>query len=175
LTRKANYFLFKRVYRVFTMANILTKKGLQELQAELKKIVEIDLPQTLSSLNTAREEGDLKENAGYQTALKVKDELTTRQQEIEEILSNYELIDETKKPTKGVKTASIGSTIKVVYLDSDTEYTLTIVGSSESNILDDKISNESPLANAILGKKVGDKVTFKTPKGRLEVKLLEIK
>jgi transcription elongation factor GreA len=157
------------------MANYLTRKGLQELEAELKKIVEVDLPQTLDSLNSARQEGDLRENAGYQTAVKVKDELTARQQELEDILGNYELIDETKSSKKGAAVVQIGSEVTVVYTESKEELNFTIVGSSESNVLTNKISNESPLAVAIMGKKAKDKVSFKAPIGKIEVEIIEVK
>jgi transcription elongation factor GreA len=157
------------------MANYLTRKGLQELEAELKKIVEVDLPQTLDSLNSARQEGDLRENAGYQTAVKVKDELTARQQELEDILGNYELIDETKSSKKGAAVVQIGSEVTVVYTESKEKLNFTIVGSSESNVLTNKISNESPLAVAIMGKKAKDKVSFKAPIGKIEVEIIEVK
>lgn len=157
------------------MAYYLTKKGLQDLEEELKKIVDIDLPKALEEINTARSEGDLRENAGYQSAIKVKDELTARQQEIEEVLKSYEIIEEDNSSTKVRKTTvQIGVTVKIIYTESKLEYTAQIVGTSESNMLNNKISNESPLAIAIMNKKVGDKATFKTPSGRLEVKILEI-
>jgi transcription elongation factor GreA len=155
------------------MPHFLTKQGLIELEEELKKINEVDLPATLEAVNSARQEGDLRENAAYQTALKVKDELTTRQQELEEILKDYEIIEQTV--SKGAPQVQIGSTVKVIYTEEETEFTFTIVGTSESDILANKISNESPIAMAILNKKVGDIAKFKAPKGKLEVKILEIK
>ncbi len=155
------------------MPHFLTKKGLIEIEVELKKINEVDLPATLESVNSARQEGDLRENAAYQTALKVKDELTTRQQELEEILKDYQIIEQTV--SKGAALVQLGSTVKVVYTEENLEYKFTIVGTSESDILANKISNESPIAQAILNKKVGDIAKFKAPKGKLEVKILEIK
>jgi transcription elongation factor GreA len=155
------------------MPHFLTKKGLIELEVELKKINELDLPAILEAVNSARQEGDLRENAAYQTAQKVKDELTTRQQEIDDILKDYEIIEQ--KISKGAAIVQLGSTVKVVYPDESTEFTFTIVGTSESDILANKISNESPIAQAILNKKVGDVAKFKAPKGKLEVKILDIK
>lgn len=154
------------------MAHYITQQGLQEIQDELALLLEVKLPKTLQDINTAREEGDLKENAGYQTALKVKDELIVRQQELEEILSSYEIIDETAHSKS--KNVTIGSSVKVKYLHDNSEYSFRIVGSSESDPLSGKISNESPLASAILNKKVGAMAKFKSPKGKLEIEILEI-
>lgn len=156
------------------MPHFLTKEGLKDLQDELKKIVDVDLPATLVSLNTAREDGDLKENAAYQTALKVKDDLTTRQQEIEEILKDYEIIEDVSSKS-GSKTIQIGSTVVIKYQDEDQEITVKIVGSSESDVLTGKISNESPLANAIMGREKGDVCSFKSPSGKLTVKIIDVK
>jgi len=157
------------------MSQFLTKKGLKDLQNELKKIVEKDLPETLASLNSAREDGDLRENAAYQTAVKVKDDLTTRQQEIEEILKDYEIIEEEDPNSKTKsKIVQLGTNLKVEYTDSNGVFEFQIVGSSESDVLANKISNESPIAEALLGRKVGDIVSFKSPSGKLSVKILEI-
>ena len=157
------------------MPQFLTKNGLKDLQNELKKIVDVDLPSTLISLNIAREEGDLRENAAYQTAMKVKDELTTRQQELEEILKNYEIIEEEDpKSTNKSKIIQLGTNLTIEYVDTKATFSLQIVGSSESDILANKISNDSPIAEALLGRKVGDTVSFRSPSGKLSVKILEI-
>ena len=154
------------------MAHYLTKTGLADLQKELHKIVEEDLPNTLAAISQAREEGDLKENAGYQTALKVKDELTTRQQEIEEILKDYEIIEEST--TKGNSTVNIGNRVKLLFVETKEEMEIFIVGASEANLLENKISNESPLVQAILEKAIGEEVSYKSPNGEVKVKILEI-
>jgi len=153
------------------MPNLVTKHGLKDLEAELKKITEIDLPDCLKSVASAREEGDLKENAGYQTALKVKDELYSRIQEIEDVLNDYEIIDETVGDLKNVQ---VGSNVKIEYESDKSTMVVKIVGSSESDVITGKISNEAPLAQAILGKKVGQLASFKSPSGKLNVKILEI-
>lgn len=157
------------------MPHFITKQGLKDLQDELKKLLEIDLPQTLAALTTAREDGDLKENAGYQTSLKVKDELTTRQQEIEEILKDYQIIDEEKQNTVGGSVVKVGSQVKIEYESTKVVQEIKIVGSSESDVLSGRISNESPLSIAILGKKAGQSAVFKSPNGKLSVKVIEIK
>lgn len=153
------------------MPYFLTKEGLIELQGELNRIVEQDLPVTLESLNSAREEGDLKENAGYQTAIKVRDELVFRQTEIEDILKDYQIIEENTTNNRKVQ---IGSHVKLETVDQKQILEFRIVGTSESDVLAGKISNESPLALAILNKTVGDIAEYKTPNGKIKVKILEI-
>ncbi len=153
------------------MPYFLTKQGLHELEEELKKIQSEDLPAVLNSLNIARQEGDLKENAGYQSAIKVKDELEARVSELEGILNDYDIIEEDKIDNK---TVQIGNSVKILFIDMDKEMDLKIVGTSESNSLENKISNESPLAQAILGKKANSTVTYKTPLGKSKVKILSI-
>ena len=153
------------------MPHYLTKEGLVEIQTELEKILQVDLPQTQEAINVAREDGDLKENAAYQTAMKVRDELEARKIEIEEVLKNYEIIATVKS---GTKTIQIGSSLKLKYTSPNKEFTVKIVGSSESDILSGKISNESPLAQSIVGKKAGQKAKFKSPQGQVEVEILEI-
>lgn len=153
------------------MPYYLTKPGLKSLQEEQKRISEIDLPQTLASINEAREAGDLKENAAYQTALKVKDELNVRLNEIEEILGDFEIIEEGKGSNK---TVQIGNTVKVQFIETEKTVQFKIVGTSESDILTNKVSNEAPIARAVIGKNLNEKVTYKSPNGKIEVKILEI-
>lgn len=154
------------------MTNYLTKEGLTELSAELKSITEIKLPDTLESINKALAEGDVRENSGLDAAKIERDKLVARQQEIEEILSNYEIIDE--KNAHSSKSVKIGSSVKIQYLSDDSVYELRIVGNSEADIIENKISNESPLAQAILGKTAGQESSFKSRSGNIKVKVLEI-
>ncbi len=154
------------------MSHLITQNGLEELVLELKKIKEKDLPSTLESLNLARKEGDLKENATYQTALKVKDELEYRISEIENILNDYEIIKEGISKNNKV---SLGSNVKIELLNQKQILEVQIVGSSESNILKFKVGNNSPLVNAILNKTVGDILEYRSPSGKVKVKILEVK
>lgn len=154
------------------MTNYLTKEGFTELSAELKSITEIKLPDTLESINKALAEGDVRENSGLDAAKIERDKLVARQQEIEEILSNYEIIDE--KNAHSSKSVKIGSSVKIQYLSDNSVYELRIVGNSEADIIENKISNESPLAQAILGKTAGQESSFKSKSGHIKVKVLEI-
>ena len=155
------------------MSNFLTKEGLEQMIARRDAINNTLLPQITIDVNNARDQGDLKENAGFQTALKVRDELVAELSQIDEVLnSSYELIDSTKD-SKGL--VRLGSTVKIQFVETKTEQAVKIVGSSESDILEGKISNMSPLAEAILGQKAGAVCKFKAPQGELSVKILEIK
>lgn len=157
------------------MTQYLTKQGLADLQAELEQINEVKIPKSLSDLNEARSEGDLSENSGYEAAKEDIKKLEAKRIQIEETLEDYELIEETskKKPSKRV---NIGGTVEVEYLNTSTKqnFTLTIVGSSESDAINGKISNESPIALAILGKKEGEEVSFRIKREFKKVKIIKI-
>jgi transcription elongation factor GreA len=155
------------------MSNYLTKDGLNQLQTRKKEIEGNLLPAIQIDITTARDQGDLKENAGFQTALKVRDELISELAQIEDVLnSQITLIDD-----KAIKNnvVGIGNTVSVEYVANKTKQTFKIVGTSESNVLENKISNLSPLAESILGKCNGAVCDFKTPSGMIQVKILEIK
>ncbi len=153
------------------MANYLTQQGLTDLKAELKEIVDVKMPLVLDSINKAIAEGDLRENSGLDAAKLEREKLETRLDEIKSITNDYELIDESKNNSQSVR---IGSSVKIKYLRDNAEFDFRIVGMSESDALNGRISNESPLAVAILGKKVGDTGIFKSKSGNVEVKVLEI-
>ena len=154
------------------MTNYLTQQGLDELQAELKEILEVKLPETLESINKALAEGDARENSGLDAAKIERDKLVTRQQEIEDILSNFEIIDE--QTASQAKTVRIGSSVRILYLSDNSIVELKIVGSSEADVLTNKISNESPIAQAILGKKPSDEAKLKHKGNVILIKILEI-
>jgi transcription elongation factor GreA len=137
------------------MPHLLTKEGLQALQEEFANIKDVLLPQVIASIEAARAQGDLRENADYEISLAKKLELEARLAEIEEILNDYQIIDSQDTQHKVVK---VGSSVKVQYLDTNKIFELKIVGASEANVLNSRISNESPLARAILGKSVGAEV-----------------
>jgi len=137
------------------MPHLLTKEGLQALREEFANIKDVLLPQVIASIEAARAQGDLRENADYEISLAKKLELEARLAEIEEILNDYQIIDSQDTQHKVVK---VGSSVKVQYLDTNKIFELKIVGASEANVLNSRISNESPLARAILGKSVGAEV-----------------
>jgi transcription elongation factor GreA len=155
------------------MSNYLTQDGLNQLIARKTEIESNLLPAIQIDITTARDQGDLKENAGFQTALKVRDELVSELAQIEDVLNSQITIIEEKSTQNNI--VSLGNTVTVEYLATKTKQVFKIVGTSESNVLEGKISNLNPLAESILGKAAGDKCEFKSPSGMIQVKILEIK
>ena len=136
----------------------LTKAGLNKLQDELSTLVHVTREQVKQQLAEARAQGDLSENADYDAARGKQAEVEGRIKEIEDILANYDLIEENSKNSNKV---GLGSTVTVRYVDLDKESTYMIVGSVEADALNNKISNESPLGAALIGNVVGKEVEVK--------------
>ena len=132
----------------------LTKEGVSKLEAEYRQLLDVERPNVTKELVEARALGDLSENADYDAAREAQARIEARIQEIEAILGNYELIKE-KASTKSVQVGSY-VTVKMIEFDETDKY--EIVGTIEANPLENKISNESPLAKAILGHKIGEVV-----------------
>lgn len=170
LTKDKKFYSIIRA--LLDMTNYITKEGLEELKNELKNIVEVELPKALESINRALAEGDLRENSALDSAKLERDKLVARQNEIDEVLSDYQII--TENEDDGSKIVKIGSTVKIQYLHDNSMFELKIVGVSESDAISGKISNESPLAQALLGKKEGFQTTFKAGKNDIDVKVLEV-
>ena len=138
----------------------LTKDGVAKLEAEYRHLLDVERPAVTKELVEARALGDLSENADYDAAREGQARIESRIKEIEAILSNYELINE-KVSTKVVQ---IGSSVTIKMLDFDEEEKYEIVGVIEANPLENKISNEAPLAKAILGHKIGEVVEVEVAK-----------
>lgn len=133
----------------------LTQEGIAELEAELRDLIGERGP-VAERIKTAREFGDLSENAEYQSARQEQEKLEARIAEVEHILQNAELISKPKSEGKVV----LGSNVT---LKNGNVRKFQVVGTLEADPLEGKISDESPLGQAVLGKKVGDKVEIKTP------------
>lgn len=153
--------------------NILyvTKEGLKEMQDEYENLVHVVREEVKAELAEARSLGDLSENADYDAARDKQAQVEARISELENQLKHYQLID-TNKSSNG--TVQIGSTVKMEFLDTRETETYTIVGTVDSNPLEGKISNETPLAKAILDAKVGQTVTVDAKKP-YKVIIVEIK
>ena len=149
----------------------LTKAGLKKLQDELETLVQETREQVKHQLAEARAQGDLSENADYDAARARQAEVEGRIKEIEDILCNYELIDESSKNASKV---GLGSTVTVKYLDLDQEKTFMIVGSVETDPLHGKISNASPLGAALMNKTLGDVLDVKGPTKSYKVEIVKI-
>lgn len=150
----------KKVYR-------LTQTGVDELKAELKALVGQRV-HVAERIKQARELGDLSENAEYQTAREEQDRLETRISELEHVLQNSEII---KKP-KNNGQVRLGSLVSL--RNSGKPLHFQIVGTMEADPGNGKISDESPIGKALMGKKVGDKAELKTPAGTHVYKIVEI-
>ncbi len=136
----------------------LTSEGKVELETELAELI-ANRGGIAEKIANARDYGDLSENAEYDAAREEQASLETRIAELEDILKNADII----KPTKS-STIKVGST---VHLANDKKVVYQVVGPVEADPLEGKISNESPIGAALIGKKVGDKVTITTPKGQV--------
>ena len=149
--------------------NYLTEEGLKKLQEEYHNLVHVEREIVKAELKEARSLGDLSENADYDAAREKQAQVEHRISEIEDMLKNYEMID-TKS---GSKVVQIGSTVKVQFEDTKEEAEYRIVGKTEADPLSGLISNETPLAKAILDKKAGQtaEVHAKIPYRVLIVKI----
>ena len=154
-----------------TEKTYLTEKGLQELKAELEELKTVKRPENIQALKDARALGDLSENAEYDAARNEQAVIETRITLLEKILDTAEVISEDKINTDSV---SIGTSVKIEFVDDKETELYLIVGRTEADPFENKISNESPIAQAILGKKVGDTATVKCDADDYDVKILEI-
>ena len=149
----------------------LTSEGYLELETELNILKKDKREEVLKSLKEARALGDLSENSEYDAARDEQAKLEARIKEVEYILEHASIIEDNKNDGF----VNIGSTVTIAYDgdESDTEE-YKIVGSQEADPFNNKISNESPIAGAILGKKVGDTVEVNSPNGSYKVKIVKV-
>lgn len=149
----------------------LTQKGYDELKVELDDLINVKRPANIIAIKEARALGDLSENADYDSARDEQAQIEGRIQKIEKMLENAVIIEESSTDQVG-----IGSTVQIKYMDEDDETDeYQIVGSQEADPFMSKISNESPIAQALLNKRVGDIVTVESPNGSYQVEITEIK
>lgn len=148
----------------------LTSKGLEEITKELDELKKVKRPEIIKAIKEARALGDLSENADYHAAREDQAVIEGRIQELEYMVDHAVLI--TEEASDKVK---IGNCIKIKYVKDDEIEEYKIVGSMEADPFENKISNESPIAKAILGKKKGAIVTVESPNGKYDIELLEIK
>ena len=146
----------------------ISKDGLEKLRAELDEMLAVRRPEVAQRIHDAKEHGDLSENAEYEDAKNEQAFTEGRIQTLQAMIKNATIIDE-KHSTDHVQ---IGSTVKVESEDGAESF--TIVGSAEAKPADGKISNESPVGRALLGKKRGDKVLVRVPAGDFSYKIVDI-
>ena len=148
----------------------LTVEGLEELKKELGVLKQEKRPEVIKAIKEAKELGDLSENAEYHAAREEQGILESKIKEVEYIVDNATMIEE--KSTDKIR---IGSTVEIKYLDDEDVETYKIVGSIEADPFENKISNESPIAKAILGKKAGMVATVESPDRKYDIEILEVK
>ena len=150
---------------------MLTYEGLKALEDELHDLKVVKRKEVAGKIKEAREQGDLSENAEYDAAKDEQRDIEARIEEIEKILKNAEVVVEDEVDVNKI---NVGCTISVLDMEYDEEMEFKIVGSSEANSLKGKISNESPVGKALMGKTVGDVVTVETQAGAFQYKILKI-
>jgi len=151
----------------------MTTEGRDKLQAELDALIANDRPEITKRIQIARSYGDLSENSEYQSAKDEQAFVEGRIQTIKKMLENVEIIDSNATAEDEV---SLGKTVTFKELPDEEPETYTIVGSVEADPLAGKISNESPMATALIGKKVNDTVAVPLPNGiNINVQILEVK
>ena len=151
--------------------NLMSYEGLKKLEDELHNLKEVKRAEIAQKIKEAREQGDLSENAEYDAAKDEQRDIELRIEEIEKILKNAEVFTEEDVATDVV---SLGSTVTILDLEYNEEVEYKIVGSTEADSLDGKISNESPVGRALLGSKSGVVVSVETPAGELQYKVLKV-
>jgi transcription elongation factor GreA len=150
---------------------ILTYAGLKKLEEELENLKVVKRKEVAGKIKEAREQGDLSENAEYDAAKDEQRDIEARIEELEKILKNAEVVVEDEVDLDKI---SIGCTVTVYDNEFEEEMEFKIVGSTEANSLEGKISNESPVGKALIGRKVDDVVEVETQAGVMEYKVLKI-
>jgi len=149
----------------------VTKQGHENLLAELHDLKKVQRPAVIEAIATAREHGDLKENAEYHAAREQQSFIEGRIQELEAVTGKAQIID---PATLNGKTVKFGATVEIVDEDTDEEFTYQIVGDYEANTEKGRISLSAPLARGLIGKSEGDSVTVRTPKGKRVYEILSV-
>lgn len=151
---------------------LLTEQGYEELKNELDNLINVKRPANIKAIKDARALGDLSENAEYDAARNEQAEIEGRIVQLEKLLEDVEIIDSSKEDSSKV---SIGKTVEIKYIGEDDVEEYQIVGSQEADPFAFKISNESPIAKALLNRKVGEVVDVDSPNGVYQVEITSIK
>lgn len=154
------------------MANTyLTEDGLQKMRAELERLKNVERPAASRAIAEARDKGDLSENAEYDAAKEAQGLLEMKIANMESMLANAKIIDDSKIDTSKVQ---ILNTVKIKNLGNKATMTYTLVTESEANLKEGKLSIATPIAKALMGKKKGDVVEVQVPSGMMKLEILEI-
>ena len=148
---------------------LLTSEGFLELEEELNNLKNVRRPKVIEAIKDARAQGDLSENADYDAARNEQAEVEGRIKQIEFMLANAQIIEKSSDHT-----VDLGSTVTISYVDDDEEEVYNIVGRMEADPFENKISNESPIGKAIIGKKEGDTIDVESPTGSYQIKIVKV-
>ena len=151
----------------------ITAEGLQKLEEELAQRKSVIREEILERIKEARAQGDLSENSEYDQAKEDQGKNESRIVELEQRIKTAVIIDTSASSKEGK--VSLGCTVVLKDMETGEEETYTLVGTTEADPFDNKISNESPVGKAVIGKKIGDVVVAVTPAGELSYKILEVK
>ncbi|MBN8430541.1 transcription elongation factor GreA [Microbulbifer salipaludis] len=151
----------------------MTVEGAEALRTELDDLKKVQRPAVVQAIAEAREHGDLKENAEYHAAREKQGFIEGRIQEIEAKLSMAQVIDVNAIEPSGK--VIFGTTVTIIHMEDDSEVTYKIVGDDEADVRNKKISVNSPIARALIGKEEGDIVVVNTPSGAVEYEIDEVK
>ena len=151
--------------------HILTYAGLKQYEDELQNLKVVKRKEVAQKIKESREQGDLSENAEYDAAKDEQRDIELRIEELEKLLKNAEVVVEEEIDVNKI---NIGCKVKLLDVEYDEEMEFYIVGSTEANSLQNKISNEAPVGRALIGKSVGDVVDVETQAGIIQYKVLEI-
>lgn len=150
---------------------VLTYEGLKNMEAELENLKTVKRKEVAEKIKEARGQGDLSENAEYDAAKEEQAEIEARIVVLEKMLRNAEVIDD-EEGSKDV--INLGTKVELLDMEFDETMEYTIVGSAEADPMNGRISNESPVGQALLGHKTGEKITIDTPDGEVVFKILKI-
>ncbi len=149
---------------------LITREGLRDLEEELNDLRVVRRAEVAQKIKEAREQGDLSENAEYDAARDEQRDIEARIAEIEGILKTVEVADEDTDEN----VANVGRRIVIMNMETTEEMVLDLVGTNEANILENRISNESPVGREILGRSVGDIITVEAPAGIFKYRIITI-
>ncbi len=153
------------------MAVPITKKGYENLKAELDRLRKVERPKNIQDIAEAREHGDLRENAEYKAAKERQQFIDTRMAELEHKLGDAHVIEVTPGSSE---TVVFGATVRLLDLESDENKSYTLIGQEEADLKNGSISVQSPIGRALIGHRAGDIVQVNRPAGMIEYEIQEI-
>jgi transcription elongation factor GreA len=150
---------------------IITDEGLKKMTEELEYLKNVKRKEVIEAISKARSFGDLSENSEYDEAREEQGRVEAQIKHLEDILKNARVISDSDISTDVV---NVGTKVKVLDIEFDEEIEYTIVGSTEADPINRKLSDQSPIGTALIGAKVGEEVVAETPSGELRFRILEI-